>query len=165
MPSLLVAGCLFIVLLLAEALLTVVTALRGVHYTAFSHWADPSILFVVLCFAGMVALMLVSLLALPAVVSFEFDIRNCTLVYTESRPGRGLLVTTVSFESIVAVRPLLMTTYATDGGFEISLRWRNGSVLTKQMGDGIPVDLLRTHAAWLKRELDDRVEPTLQLDT
>lgn len=163
-PSLLVALALLIACLLTEALFVLVAALRGVQYTAFIHWGQ-TIWFLVFGAGGAVSVMLAIMLAAPTVVSFEFDIGSHTFVYAESRMGRGMLVTTSPFESVVSVRPLLMTTYAVDGGFEISLRRQDGSVLAKHMGDGIPLDELRTHAVWLKRELGDRVEPTLQLDT
>ena len=161
----LVFGCVLAAYLLTEGLLLASEKLLGRHYIAFSLWSDPVIWIPVLGAAGITALLLTFLSAVPLVVSFDFDIRNRTLVYTESRLGRSPRMSVVPFESIVSVRPRLLTTYATDGDFEITLCQSEGHAVTKHMGRGIPLVALLAHADWLKSALGDRVEPTLQLDT
>jgi len=157
--------CVFPVYLLTELLLAASAGLRGVPYVLFSHWSDPVLWLPLLGTAALAASMLFTLSLGATVVACEFDARNQTLRYTESRAGRRARSTVVPFDAILSVRPRLMSSHATAGDFEVTLRDPRGKVVSKSMGRGTELVVLRTHARWLKGMLAERVEPTLQLDT
>ncbi|MCY1562261.1 hypothetical protein D9M68_996240 [compost metagenome] len=98
------------------------------------------------------------------VIAFSFDSETRRLSYVETAPLRKLRTTVIPFESIRAVTPTALTSYATAGYLSVITRVPGQDEKSLWLGNDIPVESLQAHCAWLSRYLGDRVQPLLRQD-
>lgn len=151
-----------IVFLLTEVLAVPVMWLRDIPYAPFSLWAEPGI-WAVPAIMSLIVLGLLS--ANRQVDAFEFNLRQAVLVISESRWGKLRSIVAVPFSAIDSLTPYLLTTYATDGYFELRFRSHRGRMVRKVLGDGIPLEIMTQQATWLAQTFGDRVKATVRMDT
>lgn len=151
-----------IVCLLTELLAISVMWLRDISYVPFSIWAEPGIWAV----PALMSLIVLGLLSSNrSVDAFEFNLRQAVLVISESRWGKFRSRLAVPFSAIDSLTPCLLTSYATDGHFEVRFCSPRGRMVRKGLGDGIPLDVMNKQATWLAETLGDRVKATVRMDT
>ena len=162
-PGLIMAIVIAPVLLLTALLLAAAAWMRGSAIPPIAPGQELLLLSALVMGAGLLsgAFMLMR----PQVTCFEFDAPSRVLRYEDRWLGLLQRRTEVPFDAISSVRPVLMQPYALDGHFEVQLQQTGSSGdKTLWLGNSLPLAEMRTHAAWLRTVLDDRVQPTLQHD-
>lgn len=139
--------------------------MKGITHSSFSLCAAPELWLVVLGASGCIGLVLAFLLLMPEIRAFSFDRSTRMLTYTESGFGRNPLAVPVRFERITSVRACLPTTCESAGYFEVCVDKGNGGIRSIRLGGHIPIETLRQHLDWLRQEIPEHIESTLQLDT
>jgi hypothetical protein len=130
-----------------------------------AFFPDQTLLFVMLgtCLLG--GAIFFALLCQSQVIRFAFDAKRKVLEFTEHKALFEPSVTLVDFDAIFSITPMLMSSHATDGHFQVAFKTAKGLMEYKRMGSGISIENLNLHADWLAGRLGDRVQPMLRLDT
>lgn len=111
----------------------------------------------------------ISFYANSSATSFEFDLRNEKISYSESMFGLKSRKKTINFSNIISIRPYISCPYDTmsnseTGTFHIEATNERGKSFTLHLGDSIPINELRRDCSWLRQALNNRVQETLQFD-
>lgn len=149
------------VAVLIEVLFWVVRA----NYRWFTFWMNPAVLGGSLFFFLLLGLGAAYAVCCSKIIAFSFDRSARLLTYTESRFARRAASATVPFDSIAWIRACLPKTADTTGYFEVCVDDGKEDVWALQLGSHIPIESMRQHLNWLRQEIPERIQPTLQLDT
>lgn len=162
--SLVVLALVVPVYLLGLGLASLASLANGVNPFSSGVFADPAIWIPLFGTSGLAGLMLLVATSRKTVIAFSFDSETRQLSYVETAPLRKLRTTVVPFESIRAVTPTALTSYATAGYLSVVTRLPGQDEKSLWLGNDIPVESLQEHCTWLSRYLGDRVHPLLRQD-
>jgi hypothetical protein len=126
--------------------------------------SDPALWIPLVGSSAVAGLLILFLSAKSFVIAFTFDAATKQLEYIEKRWLQSTTTKRVPFGSIVEVVPILMTTYATAGHFEVRTNAPGDRHRSLWLGDDIPLPMLEAHREWLYWHLGERALPVLRQD-
>jgi hypothetical protein len=149
---------------LALGFASLVAALKGMEPLPASVIADPVLWLPLVGACVLVGVFALWLMLTARIYAFSFDSASQQMEYSESRWLRQPVSKRIPFDAIVEVVPTLLTTYATAGHFQVTVRLARSKTRSLWFGDDIPLTDLLAQSDWLAVHLGQRVRPVLRLD-